>query len=126
MIKITYLENEIRLEHLTKSTEVWKSDRILLNLRAGISIYTESGVGSLIFPVTPSSIENFAKLAESEMVYVNPCDREYVEVSLLGTWIAENQDSEEGIFACDLTHEKECLIYQLWQESFVETSVTRE
>ena len=126
MIKITYLENEIRLEHLTKSTKIWKSDRILLNLRAGISVYTESGVGSLIFPVTSSSIENFAKLAEADMVYVNPCDREYVEVSLLGTWIAESQDSEEGIFACDLSHEKECLLYQLWQESFAEASVVSE
>ena len=126
MIKITYLENEIRLEHLTKSTEVWKSDRILLNLRAGISIYTESGVGSLIFPVTSSSIENFAKLAEAEMIYVNPCDRGYVEVSLLGTWIAESQDSDEGIFACDLSREKERLLYRLWQESFVGASVANE
>lgn len=126
MIKITYLENEIRLEHLIKSTEVWKSDRILLNLQAGISIYVESGVGSLIFPVTPSSVENFTKLAETEMVYLNFCDERYVEVSLLGTWIAESQNSEEGIFICDLSRKKERLLYQLWQESFVETSIASE
>ena len=126
MIKITYLENEIRLEHLIKSTEVWKADRILLNLRAGISIYTESGVGSLIFPVTPSCIEDLTKLAETEMVHINPCDERYVEVSLLGTWIAESKDSEEGVFACDLSREKECLLYQLWQESFVKASIANE
>ena len=126
MIKIAYLENEIYLEHLTKSTEVWKSDRILLNLRAGISIYTESGVGNLIFPVTPSCLEDLAKLVETEIVYINPCDEEYVEVSLLGTWIAESQDSEEGIFACDLSRDNERLLYQLWQESFVEASVASE
>lgn len=126
MIKITYLENEIRLEHLTKSTEVWKSDRILLNLRAGISIYAESGVGSLIFPATPFYLEDLSKLAETDRVYVSPCDEEYVEVSLEGTWIAENKDSEEGIFICDLSCDRERLLYQLWQESFVEASVASE
>ena len=126
MIKITYLENEIRLEHLIKSTEVWKSDRILLNLRAGISIYAESGVGSLVFPVNPFFIEDLNKLAQTDRIDVSPCDEEYVEVSLTGTWIAENQDSEEGIFICDLSCDRERLLYQLWQESFVEASVASE
>ena len=125
MIKITYLENEIRLEHLTKSTEVWKADRILVNLRAGISIYAESGIGSLIFPVT-TSVESLIELAQTEIVHINPCDEEYVEVSLLGTWIAQSEDSEEGIFVCNLSHDKERLLYQLWQESFVEASVVSE
>lgn len=126
MIKITYLENEIRLEHLAKSTEVWKSDRILLNLRAGISVYAESGVGNLIFPVTPRHLKDLAKLSETELVCINPCDEGYVEISLLGTWIAESQNSEEGVFACDLNCENERLLYQLWQESFVEASVASE
>lgn len=126
MIKITYLENEVCFEHLAKSTEAWKADRILVSLRAGMSIYTESGVGSLIFPVTPFCLESLAKLAETEIVYINLCDEEYVEVSLLGTWIAESEDSEEGIFACDLSRENECLLHQLWQESLVEASVAGE
>ena len=126
MIKITYIENEILLEHLTKSTEVWKAERILMNLRAGISIYAESGVGSLIFPVSLSCLESLAQLTETEIVYINPCDEEYVEISLLGTWIAQSEDSEEGIFACDLSYDNERLLYQLWQECLVEASVASE
>ena len=126
MIKITYLEDGICLERLPKSAEIWKANRILLSLRAGINIYTESGIGSLIFPLDLSYLEGLARLAETELIYISPCDEDYVEVSLLGMWVAENEESEEGILVCDMSGENEDLLSQLWQESLLETSAIGE
>jgi hypothetical protein len=126
MIKITYLEDGICVEHLPKSAEVWKADRILLSLRAGISVYAESGIGSLVFPISPLYLEGLAKLAETELIYISPCDEDYVEVSLLGMWVAESEESEEGIFVCNLSCDNEYLLSRLWQESLLETSAVSE
>jgi len=48
MLKITYLEDEINLEYLPKSVEVWKTERILVNLRAAVKVYTESSIATLV------------------------------------------------------------------------------
>lgn len=126
MLKITYLENEIYLEYLQKSVEAWKADRILVNLRAAASIYIESSIASLILPINFSELKNLGKLAKIEPIDLIFCDDEYVEVSLSGTWVAQSQTSETGIFVCELSPESECFLYQLWQESQIETSLIGE
>ncbi|MEM6611842.1 MAG: alr0857 family protein [Cyanobacteria bacterium P01_C01_bin.72] len=123
MLKITYLESEIYLEYLDKSIEVWQADRILVNLRAGVSIYVESSIASLVLPIT-SSLNSLIKLAENQSIEIVPCDEKYLEVSLLGTWVAQESTSEEGVFVCELNPEIEYCLYRLWQESQVGTSIT--
>lgn len=121
MLKITYLENEIRLEHLEKSIEDWKAERILVNLRAAFGIYVESSIASLVLPITPEVV-SLARLAQSQPIEVFPCDEEYLEISLSGTWIGQNSVSEEGVFVCELDPKLELCLEQLWQESQVATS----
>ena len=125
MLKITYLEDEIRLEHLSQPIEVWKSDRILVNLRAAASVYLESSVASLIFAID-SYIRELVELASKELIDIFPCDEECIEVALSGTWVAENQSSEVGIFVCELSPDSERCLYKLWQESQIETSAIGE
>ena len=125
MLKITYLENEIRLEYLQQPVEVWKSDRILVNLRAAASVYVESSMASLIFPID-SCIRELVELASKELIDIFPCDEECIEVTLLGTWLAENQSSEIGIFVCELSPDSERRLCKLWQESQIETSAIGE
>lgn len=122
MLKITYLEDEIYLEFLEKSVEVWKADRILVNLRAAVSIYVESSIASIVLPIN-SRINSLIKLAENQPIELVPCDEEYVEIGLMGTWLAQGEDSEEGVFVCELSHEIEYCLYRLWQESQIGTSV---
>ncbi|MEO1672805.1 MAG: alr0857 family protein [Cyanobacteria bacterium J06631_2] len=122
MLKITYLENEIYLEYLDKSIEVWKADRILVNLRAAVSIYVESSIASIVLPIT-SSLNSLIRLAENQSIEIVPCDEEYLEVGLLGTWLAQESTSEEGVFVCELNPEIEYCLYRLWQESQIGTSV---
>lgn len=126
MLKITYLEEEIFLEHLEESIEIWKADRILVSFRAGVSTYVESSIASLILPINVHCLKGLIKLSEQELIDVFPCDEEFIEVSLSGTWIAQSQDSESGIFACELGQENEDFLYQLWLESRVKTSVISE
>ena len=125
MLKITYLENEIRLEYLQQPVKVWKSDRILVNLRAAASVYVESSMASLIFPID-SCIRELVELASKELIDIFPCDEECIEVTLLGTWLAENQSSEIGIFVCELSPDSERRLCKLWQESQIETSAIGE
>ena len=125
MLKITYLENEIRLEYLQQPVEVWKSDRILVNLRAAASVYVEYSMASLIFPID-SCIRELVELASKELIDIFPCDEECIEVTLLGTWLAENQSSEIGIFVCELSPDSERRLCKLWQESQIETSAIGE
>ena len=125
MLKITYLE-EIYLEHLQKPVETWKAERVLVSLRAGISIYVETGVASLVFPIDAYCLEGLVKLAEREVIDIAPCDEEFIEVALIGTWIAQSKDSESGIFVCELGQENEDFLYRLWRESTIGTSVISE
>ena len=67
-----------------------------------------------------------AELAAKEKIEVSPCDAEYIEVVLPGTWVTSHEDSEEGIFICELTHSSESFIYRMWQESQVSSSVISE
>lgn len=126
MLKITYLEDEICLEYLAKSLEAWKTERILVNLRAAVSVYAESSIASLVFPANVSRLRKLISLAEKELIDIIPCDEEYIEVSLSGTWIAQSKISESGIFVCELDHDSEISLYQLWQESQLHTSVVSE
>ena len=126
MLKITYLEDGIYLEYLQESLEKWKSDRLLVNLRAGASIYTESGLASLVLPAYTPYLAGLVELEEKKLVQITPCDEEYLEISLSGIWIAQSQTSEEGVFVCEINHSSEYFLYKLWQESQVGTSVMSE
>lgn len=125
MLKITYIEEEIFLEHLQQPVEAWKANRILVNLRAAVSVYVESSVATLVLPID-SCLKDLVWLAEKELIEIILCDEEYVEVSLLGTWIAENKNSEQGIFVCQLSSDSEHCLHQLWQKAQIETSVISE
>ena len=121
MLKVTYLENEIYLECLEKSIEDWKAERILVNLRAAIGIHAESCNASLVLPIT-SKVSSLVQLAQNQPIELILCDEEYLEVSLSGTWMAQNLASEEGVFVCQLNPELEFCLHRLWQESKVKTS----
>ncbi|NJO98244.1 MAG: hypothetical protein HC764_21480 [Pleurocapsa sp. CRU_1_2] len=122
MLKITYLEDGINLEYLEEAVEVWKANRILVNLRAGVCIYFESSIANIVLSIS-SETNNLVKLAENLPIELIPCDDNYLEVSLIGTWLAQTKNSEEGVFVCELNHEIEYSLYRLWQASQVGTSV---
>ena len=126
MLKITYLEEGIYLEYLQESVEAWKATRVLVSLRAAASIHVESSIASLVLPLDTPYLDELVELEAKELIEVTPCDEDYIEVGLSGIWIAQNQNSEEGVFVCEFERSHEYFLYQLWQESQVGTSVMSE
>lgn len=126
MLKITYLEDGIYWEHVKESVESWKAARILVSLRAAVRIHLESSTACFLLPANISCLRGLAELESQKILEINPCDEEYIEVSLLGTWVASSKDSEEGIFVCDLSYSSEYFLHKLWQESQIESSVMSE
>lgn len=122
MLKITYLEDGINLEYLEEAVEVWKANRILVNLRAGVCIYFESSIANIVLSIS-SETKNLVKLAENQPIELIPCDDNYLEVGLIGTWLAQTKNSEEGVFVCELNPEIEYSLYRLWQASQVGASI---
>jgi len=126
MLKITYLEEGIYLEYLPESVEAWKATRVLVSLRAAASIHVESSIASLVLPLNTPYLDELVELETRELIEIAPCDEEYIEVSLSGLWVAQSEDSEEGVFVCEFDRAQEYFLYQLWQESQVGTSVMSE
>jgi hypothetical protein len=50
-------------------------------------------------------------------VQISPCDRDWVEVSLAGTWLATDIDQDTGVFMAELRPGLEQQLYALWQSA---------
>lgn len=127
MLKITYTEDGFYLDYLTESVATWMARRTVVCLRATASIYVEPTAACVMIPRELAVISDLEKLqADGEIIEFTPCDDEYIEVSLQGTWVASRKDSEEGVFVCDLNDRTESSLYQLWQEFQAGASVMSE
>jgi hypothetical protein len=128
MLKLTYTENGFYLERLAEPLEAWISARVLLCLRAAIAICVEPTTASFLLPADLPELDNLKVLAREneEILAVSPCDAQDIEVSLQGTWLGSDSDSEEGIFVCGMSDRAESFLYQLWQEAQIGASVISE
>ncbi len=120
MLKLIYIESGFRLEHLAQSLEDWVTARVILALRAGTSLCVEPSTASFLLPSDLPHLIDLEKVVQGEnreIIELSLCDAEYVEVSLQGTWLASEPDSEEGIFACAISDRAEFFLYKLWQEA---------
>lgn len=128
MLKLTYTENGFCLERLNESLEAWVADRILLCLRASTSIYVEPSTASFFLPANLSCLVElrYLEMKNKEILAVEVCDIEEVEVSLYGTWVSATEDSEEGIFVCAMTHQAESFLERVWYEASLGASVINE
>ena len=124
MLKLTYTDNNFSIERLSEPLEDWLNIRILLCLRAATSIYVEPSTASFLIPTNLPYWEDLKalNLENEEIIELNVCDTEYLEVSLQGTWITSEENSNEGVFVCVLSTKAELLLNQLWQEAQISTS----
>lgn len=128
MLKLTYTENDFYLERLTESLENWVAKRTLLCLRTANSIYIEPSTASFLLSVNLAYLSDVEALqAENGKTFaLTVCDCEWIEVNLQGTWIADNEDSQEGIFVCVLSETAETCLYELWKQASIEASAFSE
>ncbi len=128
MLKITYTENGFYLEQLNDSPENWIAKRVLLCLRAATSIYFEPSTASFLLPDDLPYFEQLKTLqsGHGDTMELISNEDDFLEVSLQGTWVTAEENSEEGVFICTLCDRTEFFLYQLWQESNIGTTVVSE
>jgi hypothetical protein len=128
MLKLTYTANDFYLECLTESLENWVANRTLLCLRTANSIYIEPSTASFLLFVDLAYLPHVEILQaeNNQMLDLSICDGEWIEISLRGTWIANNEDSQEGIFVCLLSETAETCLYEIWQQASIEATAYSE
>jgi hypothetical protein len=129
MLKLTYTETGFSLERLAQPLEAWITARVLLALRSGMSVCVEPSTAAFLLPSDLPCLDELelaARADESESVEIAVCDGDYIEVTLQGTWLASEPDSEEGIFVAVMSERTEFCLSQLWQAAQMEASVVNE
>jgi hypothetical protein len=129
MLKLTYIETGFYLEYLAKSLEDWVQERVVLALRVSESLYIEPTTASFLLPADLPDLETLVmeiRRLDPESISLSAGDAEYIEVSLNGTWVSLNADSEEGVFVSAMSYSIEFFLLKLWQDSQVSVSVLSE
>ena len=129
MLKLTYIETGFYLEYLAKSLEDWVQERVVLALRVGESLYIEPTTAAFLLPADLPGLETLVmeiRRLDPESISLSAGDAEYIEVSLNGTWVSLNADSDEGVFVAAMSHSIEFFLLKLWQDSQVSASVLSE
>ncbi|NJN59033.1 MAG: hypothetical protein HC879_16815 [Leptolyngbyaceae cyanobacterium SL_5_9] len=128
MLKFTYTETGLHLEHLPHSVEDWMTLRVILSLRTGQRLIVERGTAAFLLPANLVGLRSLESATQQETygtVTLTPVDAEYVEVSLHGTWVCSSPDDVDGVFVASVGDRTEWLVFKLWRETQNRTSPLR-
>ena len=126
MLKLTYTENSFHLECFTQSLEEWIAQRVMLAMRIGQLLCVKPSHASFLLPADLPGLEQLRKEIyrdERGIISLCHCDREYVEVTLWGSWLTDGTEEDTGIFVTSIsdmsdgespTSRIESLLYNLW------------
>lgn len=126
MLKLTYVETDFYLEPLAQSLEEWVALRVIFALRVGDPIYVEPSTAAFLLPADLPELNllaDWVRQQGTDEIELCTCDAEYVEVTLLGTWLATDAQSANGVFVAALSDSTECLLVKLWYSAQVGASV---
>jgi hypothetical protein len=116
MLKITYSNSGLGLEHIATTVEAVVAQRSVLALRLGQPIVVQPSYGSFLLP---SHLPGVTILQEPAVpmaiLAITPCDRDWLEVTLRGTWIADAPTSEQGMLVAELAADLERQLVTLWR-----------
>lgn len=117
MLKITYSDSDIVIEQSTISVEAMVVQRTVLALRLGHPMVVQPGWGSFLLPSHLNGVSLLVEAAEhTDTLAVDWCDRDWLEISLRGTWMAETPASEQGVLMAELGQLEDHLV-TLWRLS---------
>jgi hypothetical protein len=127
MLKVTYTETGLYLEHLNQPVEKWIGLRAILAVRAGHRLVVEQSTASFLLLANSTDLPGLktalaeASLAREESVTLSIADAEWLEVTLKGTWVSSGTEAE-GVFVAMLSPRIEFLLFQIWRDSQVQVS----
>jgi hypothetical protein len=123
MLKITYSETGIHLESLSYSLDELVSLRVLLALRLGQTLLVQPGTATLLLPIATQRI--LRSLLQETAIVIAPCDADFLEVELRGSWIAQDVEQLEGVFVAAVSDRAEFILLTLWRDAFDRLVLTR-
>ncbi|MDJ0735221.1 MAG: hypothetical protein QNJ47_14350 [Nostocaceae cyanobacterium] len=129
MLKLTYTETSFYLECLAQSLEGWIAQRVILALRVGQSLWVQPSTASFLLPVDLPGLEQLeveVQRDRGEIVCLDICDSEYVEVTLRGSWLCEGSEDAVGVFVTTMSDRSEFFLHKLWLEAQAAASVISE
>ncbi len=113
MLKLTYTENNFNLEQLNQPLTNWVTDRVTLAMRAATNIHIQPSHASFSIPVHCEYINDLENLAAENILELCHCDSELVEITLKGTWLTSDIESDLGLFVIELEPSIESIFQQL-------------
>jgi hypothetical protein len=119
MLKLTYTDEGLLLNHLNQSLDNWVSNRILLALRSGIPFWIESTKVCFMLPMNLPCINQLIDSLGGELnntLELALYDKSQMELKLFGTWLSSHPDNEEGVFVCNYNDKIEDSIDMLLKE----------
>ncbi|WP_017297590.1 alr0857 family protein [Nodosilinea nodulosa] len=116
MLKLTYSDADFLIEHLDVTVEAMVTQRSLVAVRAGQPLVVQPGYGAFALPADLPGVAAL-KARGRGAIDVGPCDIDWLEVTLRGTWLADNSAAAEGILVAELGPELEQHLVTLWERS---------
>ncbi|MDJ0675909.1 MAG: hypothetical protein QNJ36_11095 [Calothrix sp. MO_167.B42] len=113
MLKLTYTENDFHLEQLNQPLTTWVTHRVILAMRAATNMHIQPSHASFSIPVNSRYMNNLENLAAENILELCHCDAGLVEITLKGTWLTSNIESDLGIFVTELEPSIESLFREL-------------
>lgn len=129
MLKLTYTETALQLEYLAGSPEDLVARRVKLAMRVGSTLFVEPSQAAFLLPADLPGIDQLdagARRDDTQAIEVYPADEDDLEVSLSGTWMAEDAEVSEGIFVASLSPFCEVLLFKLWQATEIDSYSMRD
>ena len=126
MLKLSYNDYGLFLERVSASLEAIATQRVMLAVYAGESLFLEPGRAAFLVSAGLPDVKRLQRVLQTEAmakVTIAKVDSEFVEISVKGTWIASNAQAEAGTFITMLSPQGEALVYQLWQATQKEIAI---
>lgn len=126
MLKLTYTEDGLHMEHLRALVETVVTQRTLLALRLGKALCIQPGTASFLLPVGAVNLKQFKAAMQGEQarsIEICAVDAEFYEVSIRGVWLANGNDAHEGMFVAVMQDKTEFFVHKLWLASQAVSSV---
>ncbi|UFP93646.1 alr0857 family protein [Gloeobacter morelensis] len=111
MLKLMYTEAGIYIEAVELSVERFVGERGAFAASVGINLIAEPGWASVLVADLPGA----ASLTGQPGIALCRAEEGFVEVSVIGVWLASAPTSEEGVFAAELPPECEARLLALWK-----------
>jgi len=113
MLKLTYTENDFHIEQLNQPITTWVTHRVTLAMGAAMNIYIQPSHASFSISVDYKYINELENLGAANILKLCHCDTNCVEITLKGTWLTSDIESDLGIFVTELEPSIESLFLEL-------------